>query len=35
LWGAPAPRSWFEQGSSFPNQPVRDPAFVADVVIAD
>ena len=35
LWGAPAPRSWFEQGSVFVDQPVRDPAFVADVTIAD
>ncbi len=35
LWGAPAPRSWFEQGSVFVDQPVREPAFVADVTIAD
>lgn len=35
LWGAPAPRSWFEQGSPFLGQEVREPAFVADVVIAD
>jgi catechol 2,3-dioxygenase len=35
LWGAPAPRSWFEQGSPFPGQTVREPAFVADVTIAD
>ena len=35
LWGAPAPRSWFEQGSPFLGQDVREPAFVADVVIAD
>jgi catechol 2,3-dioxygenase len=35
LWGAPAPRSWFEQGSPFTGQPVREPAFVADVTIAD
>ena len=35
LWGAPAPRSWFEQGSPFPDQPIREPLFVADVTIAD
>ena len=35
LWGAPAPRSWFEQGSPFTGQPVREPLFVADVTIAD
>jgi len=35
LWGAPAPRSWFEQGSPFLGQEVREPLFVADVRIAD
>jgi catechol 2,3-dioxygenase len=35
LWGAPAPRSWFEQGSPFSGQPIREPLFVADVTIAD
>jgi catechol 2,3-dioxygenase len=35
LWGAPAPRSWFEQGSPFTDQAVREPQFVADVTIAD
>lgn len=35
LWGAPAPRSWFEQGSAFNGQAVREPLFVADVTIAD
>lgn len=34
LWGAPAPKSWFEEGSVFPDQPVRPPAFVADVIVA-
>ncbi len=34
LWGAPAPRSWFEQGSPFADQAVRDPLFIADVKIA-
>ncbi len=27
LWGAPAPRSWFEQGSQFSGQTVREPKF--------
>ncbi|BAL78238.1 3,4-dihydroxyphenylacetate 2,3-dioxygenase [Bradyrhizobium cosmicum] len=35
LWGAPAPRSWFEQGSPFTGQTVREPKFVADVLVAD
>lgn len=35
LWGAPAPRSWFEQGTVFNGQDVRDPLFTADVTIAD
>ncbi|KIZ36421.1 MULTISPECIES: 3,4-dihydroxyphenylacetate 2,3-dioxygenase [Rhodopseudomonas] len=35
LWGTPAPRSWFEDGSPFLGQEVREPAFVADVLIAD
>jgi hypothetical protein len=35
LWGAPAPRSWFEQGSPFTGQAVREPQFVADVLVAD
>jgi catechol 2,3-dioxygenase len=34
LWGQPAPRSWFEEGSIFANQPVRDALFKADVIIA-
>jgi catechol 2,3-dioxygenase len=35
LWGAPAPRSWFEQGSVFTGQDVRPALFTADVTIAD
>jgi catechol 2,3-dioxygenase len=35
LWGAPAPRSWFEEGSPFAGQKVREPQFVADVTVAD
>ncbi len=34
LWGAPAPRSWFEEGTPFAGEPVRDPLFVADVIVA-
>ena len=34
LWGQPAPRSWFEEGSAFGDQPVREPLFKADVIIA-
>jgi catechol 2,3-dioxygenase len=34
LWGQPAPRSWFEEGSVFADQPVRDALFKADVIIA-
>lgn len=35
LWGAAAPRSWFEEGSPFPAVPVREPKFTARVTIAD
>lgn len=35
LWGAPAPRSWFEQGTAFAGTPQRAAAFTADVVVAD
>jgi catechol 2,3-dioxygenase len=35
LWGAPAPRSWFEEGTTFVGQAIREPQFVADVIIAD
>lgn len=34
LWGAPAPRSWFEEGTLFENQGVREAAFTANVIIA-
>ena len=34
LWGQPAPRSWFEEGSTFAGQPVREALFKADVIIA-
>jgi catechol 2,3-dioxygenase len=35
LWGTPAPRSWFEEGSVFPSTPVRPPVFEAQPIIAD
>jgi len=34
LWGQPAPRTWFEEGSAFAGTPVRDALFKADVIIA-
>jgi catechol 2,3-dioxygenase len=35
LWGQPAPRSWFEQGSLFAQTPPRAALFEANVIIAD
>ncbi len=34
LWGHPAPKSWFEEGSEFPSVPVREPALEARPVVA-
>ncbi len=34
LWGAPAPRSWFEEGSPFDGTPTRDSALKAQPIIA-
>jgi catechol 2,3-dioxygenase len=34
LWGAPAPRSWFEEGSAFEGTPVREPKLKAQPIIA-
>lgn len=34
LWGAPAPRSWFEEGSVFAGTDVRPAAFQAQVLVA-
>ena len=34
LWGAPAPRSWFEEGSPFAGVPVRPPTYQASPIIA-
>ena len=35
LWGQPAPKSWFEEGSLFDGTPCRDALFKADVIIAN
>jgi len=34
LWGAPAPKSWFEEGSVFAGQPVREPVLEAQPIVA-
>jgi catechol 2,3-dioxygenase len=34
LWGQPAPRSWFEEGSAFAGVEQRDALFKADVIVA-
>lgn len=34
LWGMPAPKSWFEEGSRFPGTPVREALFKANVIVA-
>lgn len=34
LWGHPAPKSWFEEGSEFAAVPVRDPVLAARLVVA-
>jgi 3,4-dihydroxyphenylacetate 2,3-dioxygenase len=34
LWGAPAPRSWFEHGTNFVGAEVKDPALNATPIIA-
>ena len=34
LWGAPAPRSWFEEGSPFDRVEMQDPALKAQPIIA-
>lgn len=35
LWGQPAPKSWFEEGSLFADVALRAAAFKANVIIAD
>lgn len=34
LWGAPAPRTWFEEGSVFETLAVREPVLAAQPVVA-
>jgi catechol 2,3-dioxygenase len=34
LWGHPAPKSWFEEGSLFVDVPVREPALEAQPIVA-
>ncbi len=34
LWGAPAPRSWFENGSAFAEVPLRDATLNAQPIVA-
>jgi catechol 2,3-dioxygenase len=34
LWGQPAPRSWFEEGSHFAGTSLREALFKADVIVA-
>ncbi len=34
LWGHPAPKSWFEEGSSFAGVLVREPALAAQPIVA-
>jgi catechol 2,3-dioxygenase len=34
LWGQPAPRSWFEEGSAFAGTEQREALFRADVIVA-
>ena len=35
LWGQPAPRSWFEEGSEFAGVRPREASFTAQVLVAD
>ena len=34
LWGQPAPRSWFEEGSEFSGVPTREPVVKAEPLVA-
>jgi catechol 2,3-dioxygenase len=34
LWGQPAPKSWFEEGTLFPGVPLRAPALAAQPIVA-
>ena len=35
LWGTPAPKSWFEEGSTFPGTPVLPPVHEFKPIVAD
>jgi catechol 2,3-dioxygenase len=35
LWGTPAPKSWFEEGMSFPGTPVLPPVHEMQPIVAD
>jgi len=34
LWGQPAPKSWFEEGSTFPGVALREPVLAAQPIVA-
>ena len=34
LWGAPAPKSWFEEGTPFAGTPIRQPSYTASPIVA-
>jgi catechol 2,3-dioxygenase len=34
LWGHPAPKSWFEEGSHFVGATLREPALAAQPIVA-
>lgn len=34
LWGAPAPKSWFEEGTAFKGRPAREPVYAASPIVA-
>ena len=34
LWGHPAPKSWFEEGTQFAGVPLREPALAAQPIVA-
>ncbi|MCZ7643598.1 MAG: 3,4-dihydroxyphenylacetate 2,3-dioxygenase [Pseudorhodoplanes sp.] len=34
LWGQPAPKSWFEEGSAFTEVPLREPVLEAQPIVA-
>ena len=34
LWGHPAPKSWFEEGTPFAGVPLREPALAAQPIVA-